>query len=263
VKPVVLLTNDDGCHAAGLLALREALAAIARVVTVAPASEMSGVSHAITLSRQLTVEDLDVDLHSVDGTPTDCVNVAIHHVLGEVPAVVVSGCNHGANLGDDVAYSGTVGAAKEGASLGLPAIAVSQARANPHSDFRAAADLTVSLVAALLRGEVRLQRGTFLNLNLPEGEVKGVSLTRLARRTYRDSVKMVAEETGRRFVWVGGRPEWESMPGTDHHAVIALRHASLSLLGSDLSLAVPPGSPDVLPLCAAMSATLSSRRGPS
>jgi len=261
VSPVVLLTNDDGCHAAGLLALREALTAIARVVTVAPASEMSGVSHAITLSRQLTVEDLDVDLHSVDGTPTDCVNVAIHHVLGAAPDVIVSGCNHGANLGDDVSYSGTVGAAKEGASLGIPAIAVSKARANPHSDFRAAAQLTCALVAALLGGDMRLKRGTFLNLNIPEGDVEGVSLTRLARRTYRDSVKMVSEESRRRFVWVGGRPEWESAPGTDHHAVIGLRHASLSLLGSDLSLAVPAGSPDVLPLCDAMGATLAARRG--
>ena len=127
-RPLILLTNDDGYRAAGLLALRAELARHARVVTVAPATEMSGTSHAITLARPLSVEEFDVDSFAVDGTPADCVTLAIHRLLPEPPAAIVSGINHGANLGDDVGYSATVGAAVEGALSGIPSLAVSTRR---------------------------------------------------------------------------------------------------------------------------------------
>lgn len=238
MRPLVLLTNDDGHAAAGLCALRAALRCEFRVVAVAPAAEMSGVSHAITLTRPLTIEDLGDDVHAVDGTPADCVTIALHHVLTEVPAIVVSGCNHGANLGDDVAYSGTVGGAREAAMFGLPALAVSRARGGPGSDYSPAAALTVALVRAIASGSMSLPRGAFLNVNLPEGEPGGVSVARLSRRVYRDPIRAEAHADGRRYLWVGGRPEWESAEGTDHHAVHGLRHASVSLLGTDASLAL-------------------------
>lgn len=236
MPPLVLLTNDDGHHAAGLQALKARLSREFRVLTVAPAAEMSGVSHAISLGRPLTIEDLGNDVHAVDGTPADCVNIALHHVSSELPAVVVSGCNHGANLGDDVAYSGTVGAAREAALLGLPAIAVSRWRGGPSSDYEPAAEVTCALVRALVSGAFAIPGGAFLNVNLPDASPCGVSLTRLARRVYRDPIRAEQAADGRRFLWVGGRPEWQSLPGTDHHAVFSLGHASVSLLGTDVTL---------------------------
>lgn len=236
VKPLVLLTNDDGHHAAGLQALRARLLLAFRVVVVAPASEMSGVSHAITLARPLTIEDLGDGVHAVDGTPADCVNIALHHVLSEPPRAVVSGCNHGANLGDDVCYSGTVGAAREAAMFGLPSIAVSRWRGAPASDYAPAAAVTAAIVAALIAEPSLLPRGAFLNVNLPDEPPCGASLTRLSRRVYRDPIRAEPAADGRRFLWVGGRPEWETAPGTDHHAVFELRHASLTLLSTDATL---------------------------
>jgi 5'-nucleotidase len=252
VKPLVLLTNDDGHHAAGLQALRRRLLPSFRVVTVAPAAEMSGVSHAITLGRPLAIEDLGDDVHAVDGTPADCVNIALHHVLAERPVAVVSGCNHGANLGDDTFYSGTVGAAREAAMLGLPALAVSRWRGSPQADFEPAAGLTAALVQALTGGGFAMPAGRFLNVNLPDRAPSGVSVARLSRRTYRDPIRAEEADEGRRFLWVGGRPEWDSSPGTDHHALFTLGHASLTLLGTD-STAEPEG---LQALCAGLNAAV-------
>ena len=209
------------------------------VVTVAPASEMSGVSHAITLTRPLSVDVIEDGLHAVDGTPTDCVNIALHRILPRAPDACVSGVNHGANMGDDVGYSATVGAAFEAALFGIPSVAVSQLRGAPHADFGVAAELAVSLVTILADGAVRLPPGTFLNVNVPDGPPRGLSATRLARRVYLDPIEEHGHPGGRTFYWVGGRPKWQSDPGTDHHAVVQLQHASVTLLGTDLSLAVP------------------------
>lgn len=236
MKPLVLLTNDDGHAAAGLVALRAALSASFRVVTVAPAGEMSGVSHAITLARPLTVETMGDDVMSVDGTPADCVNIALHHVLREWPQAIVSGCNHGANLGDDVCYSGTVGAAREAALFGIPSLAVSRVRGGPRSSHSPAGAVTAALVEAILLRQVALPPGTFLNVNLPDRAPCGVSFTRLARRVYRDPIRAETQADGKRYLWVGGRPEWESLEGTDHHAVHALSHVSLTLLRTDATL---------------------------
>ena len=163
--PLILVSNDDGIHSDGLRALADALAAHGDVVVVAPDREQSAVSHALTLHRPLRVERSAPDRYTVDGTPTDCVNLAINGILRERPALVVSGINHGANLGDDVTYSGTVSAAMEGTLLGVPSIAVSQIGRGPY-DFT---------VAAALRGassrracsEHRLPPDTLLNVNVP------------------------------------------------------------------------------------------------
>jgi 5'-nucleotidase len=238
-----LLTNDDGYQAAGLAALREALARHGRVVTVAPAAEMSGVSHALTLSRPLSVELVDEDVHAVDGTPTDCVNLALNRLLRERPSACVSGVNHGQNLGDDVSYSGTVGAAYEATLFGIPSVAVSQVRGEPHSDFGHASRLGAEIARILASRERALPSGTFVNLNAPEGAPLGVSATRLARRVYVGGAAPHDDPLGRRYYWVGGRPAWHSVPGTDHHAVTTLGHASVSLVGTDLSLALPRDMP--------------------
>jgi 5'-nucleotidase len=236
---LLLLTNDDGYQAAGLQALRKALATLGRVITVAPANEMSGVSHALTLARPLSVEEIDRDLWAVDGTPTDCVNIGLNRLVPEPPAACISGINHGQNLGDDVSYSGTVGAACEATLFGIPALAVSQLRGTPHSDFTVAARLATELAGLLAWRVYTLPTGTFLNLNVPETAPAGVSATRLARRIYLESAAPQDGALGRTYHWLGGRPVWQSAPGTDHHAVVTLGHASLSLLGTDLSLAVP------------------------
>lgn len=238
-----LLTNDDGYRAEGLAALREALLSVGRVVTIAPAREVSGISHALTLGRPLTVETLGEDRHVIDGTPTDCVYLALARLLRERPAVCVAGINHGPNLGDDVSYSGTVGAALEGALMGLPSLAVSQVLSPDRpARFRETAALAAGVARALARGDVTLPEGTFLSMNAPATPRRGVSVTRLARRRYLDPVSAREDPRGRTYYWVGGSPRWESEPGTDHHAVHSLGHVSLTLLGTDLSLAVP-GAP--------------------
>lgn len=235
----LLLTNDDGYQAAGLQALSREVARTMDVVVVAPASEMSGVSHALTLSRPLTVERVAAGVHAVDGTPTDCVNLALNRLLAEPPEACVSGINHGGNLGDDVSYSGTVGAAYEATLFGIPSLAVSQVRGGAHASFEPAARLAAALARLLATRRLVLPPGTFLNLNVPDGAVRGVSVTRLARRRYHDETPPTADALGRLQYWVGGRPEWQSEPGTDHDAVSRHGHASLSLLGTDLSLAAP------------------------
>jgi 5'-nucleotidase len=235
---LILLTNDDGYRAAGLRALREALAGHGRVVTVAPAREMSGVGHALTLSRPLSVEELGEDLLVVDGTPTDCVNLALNELVPERPDVVVAGINHGPNLGDDVTYSGTVGAALEGTLFGLPSVAVSQLGADPDSDFGPAAAFTAGLLRPLV-GSCRLPPNTLLNVNVPPGSPRAAVATRLARRTYTEGILRRGDPRGRTYYWVGGRPVWEDEPGTDRHAVTALGAVSVSLLSCDLSAGVP------------------------
>lgn len=240
---LILLTNDDGYRAAGLEALRRELAALGRVVTVAPAREMSGVGHALTLSRPLSVEELGEDLLVVDGTPTDCVNLALNALLPERPRVVVAGINHGQNLGDDVTYSGTVGAALEGSLFGLPSVAVSQARGDDSADFGPAARVTRELVDRLARERAVLPPRTLLNVNAPAGRPAAVSATRLARRTYTDAIVQREDPRGRPYYWVGGRAVWDAAPGTDRHAVAQEGAISVTLLGTDLSAAAPGAEP--------------------
>ncbi len=240
---LILLTNDDGYRAAGLQALRRGLAPLGRVVTVAPAREMSGVSHALTLSRPLSVETIEEDVHAVDGTPTDCTNLALNHLLPGRPDVLVSGVNHGANLGDDVTYSGTVGAAIEGTLFGVPSIAVSQEGAGEGSDFTAVASVAREIARLLGTRSHRLPRGTLLNVNAPRASVSGVRATCLARRTYKDSIVQREDPRGRPYYWVGGSAIWEAWEGSDRHAVAQERAVSVTLLATDLSAGAPGAQP--------------------
>lgn len=207
--PLVLLANDDGYRARGLGLLAEALRPLADVVVCAPEVEQSAASHALSLHRPLRLYQHAPAVFSVDGTPADCVYVALHgdkRVLPRRPDVVVSGVNHGVNLGDDVFYSGTVAAAREGALKGIPSLAVSAAR---DADLEAAAMLAAELTLAL----AGLGAGAaLLNVNVPAGRHWPIRATRLGRRIYRDEVEFRNDPRGREYLWIGG-------PGADHHPI--------------------------------------------
>lgn len=216
-----LVTNDDGIHAEGLKALREAVAPLGRVVTVAPDREQSAASHAITLHHPLRVREVAPDTYAVDGTPTDCVLVAMHGLLEKPPDFVLSGINHGPNMGDDVSYSGTVSAAIEGAILGVPSLAFSLA-AYENLDFTAAA-----LVPRIVQSVTRhgLPGRALLNVNIPSGspaDVRGIRLTRLGHRVYADQLVTRTDPRGRTYHWIGGtKPSWRPDPDTDFTAIQA------------------------------------------
>ena len=215
----ILLTNDDGIHAEGLRAAAEALAEIADVVVVAPDREQSACGHSLTLNRPLRIDEVRPGQFAVDGTPTDCVNLAVHWMLRDQPVdLVVSGINYGLNLGDDVTYSGTVSAALEAHLLGLPAIAFSQ-QINGETSFPRSAKVAATLVRGLL--EHGLPERALFNVNLPAPVPTGVRFTRLARRVYEQVVSERGDPRGRRYFWIGGEPRWEEGPDCDHAAVTA------------------------------------------
>jgi 5'-nucleotidase len=217
MAPVILVTNDDGIHAPGLAALAEALAALGEVHVVAPDREQSAVGHALTLHRPLRVERIGERKFSVNGTPSDCVNLAVLGLLPEAPVLVASGVNHGSNLGDDVTYSGTVSAAMEGTLLGVPSMAVSQADPDAEGFDGAATVARAVAMRLLVEG---LPAKTLLNVNVPRGAIKGVRLTRLGHRVYREKVIREVDPRGRPYYWIGaGPPEWAEDSGADIAAV--------------------------------------------
>lgn len=237
---LILVTNDDGVHAAGIQNLRRALAPLGRVMCVAPDREQSASSHALTLHHPLRMTRLEEDVVSVDGTPTDCVLLAVHGVLDRRPDLLVSGINHGPNLGDDVNYSGTVAAAVEGHRLGIPSLAVSLGR-EPEGDLPFAAEITARLVSHLLArraigaeaaapGGRLAEDGFILNVNVParpRAAIRGFAVTRLGKRIYRDIVVAKEDPHGRPYYWIGGEtPIWDRENGgeeTDFAAVEAGR----------------------------------------
>ena len=185
-RPKILVSNDDGIHAVGLTALAAALEAVGEVYVVAPDRERSAVGHAVTLHRPLRVDRLGPRRFAVNGTPSDCVNLAILGMLPVRPDVVVAGVNAGSNLGDDVTYSGTVSAAMEGTLLGVPSLAVSLIEGSRAADYGPAARAAARLTRLLLRDR---DRGvTLLNVNVPRGRARGLRLTRLGRRIYSEKV---------------------------------------------------------------------------
>ncbi len=220
MRPLILVTNDDGIQAPGLASLAEALAAVGRPVVVAPDQDNSAASHSLTMKRPLRVRPVAEDRYSVDGTPTDCVTLAIGKILKERPSLVVSGINPGPNLGDDVSYSGTVSAAVEGTMLGVCSLAVSLAGEEPCS-FRAAADFAAKLARLILANG--LPKDTLLNVNVPnrkEEEIKGVRFTRQGRRVYDDAIKETYDPWGRKHYWIGGgTPCWDAGEDTDAQAI--------------------------------------------
>jgi len=232
-KPLLLVSNDDGYTSKGIHALAEALGELGEVWVVAPDRENSAVSHSLTLSRPLRLTRLGERHYAVDGTPTDSVTLGICEVLkGRTPDLVVSGINFGANMGDDVHYSGTVSAAFEGVILGVPAIAVSQVLGEGFS-FDTAAAFACTLAARVL--ERGLPPGTLLNVNVPPATPRGVRFTRLGKRRYTEGVIADTDPRGRSCYWIGGGdPIWEPIPGTDFNEVHA-GYISITPLQLDLT----------------------------
>jgi 5'-nucleotidase len=215
----ILVTNDDGYRSAGLMALADRLARLGEVTIVAPVEEASAIGHALTLRRPLRLEQIREGVYGVDGTPTDCVNIAITQVFNnQLPELVVSGINKGWNVGDDVTYSGTVAGALEGALLGVPSIAVSLAATRQTYDFSYSAQAAATLAAALLRRA--LPGRTFLNINVPKGEPKGFRATVQAKRNHVTSVAERHDPKGRSYFWIEeGENEWEPHDRSDYQAV--------------------------------------------
>jgi 5'-nucleotidase len=219
---LILCTNDDGYLATGLRVLSEAAAALGEVQIVAPDREQSASSHSLTMHFPLRAHRLGPGTQSVDGTPTDCVALAVGELLGgERPDVVLSGINHGANMGEDVLYSGTVAGAMEATILGIPAVALSYAGRDP-AGIPAYGDTLERLLPQLVRRD-GFPAETLLNVNLPPippSEVRGVRVTRLGRRVYTDSITRARDPNGREYFWIGGGGiEWRADADTDFWAV--------------------------------------------
>jgi 5'-nucleotidase len=232
----VLLTNDDGIAAPGLQAARRTLRELDGVEldVIAPDSNRSATARSITTRSPLTVEKVEFDDgdvgYATDGTPVDCVRFAELGLVGGRPDLIVSGINHGANLGDDITYSGTVAAAFEGIVLGIPAVAISQQSSgggmgyvSGRFDFAVAAPFAAELVRRL-QGEP-MPAATLINVNCPAGEPKGIEVTRLGKRIYNDELKLVGEESDkrRRYEIYGWKPGYEEIDGTDLYAVASGR----------------------------------------
>lgn len=232
--PRILVTNDDGVFSEGIRLLAERLGELGEVIVVAPDREQSASGHSLTLHRPLRMRRLEENVHSVDGTPTDCVNLAVLWLLRDRrPDLLVSGINFGLNLGDDVTYSGTVSAAFEASLLGIPSVAFSQEVGEPFS-FAPAADFARQLVGRLVAEPQ--PKDLLLNVNLPAGPGPhgGVRLTRLGKRVYQEVVVEKEDPRGRRYFWIAGTPEWTVEEGTDHAAVASGR-VSITPLHLDLT----------------------------
>lgn len=232
----ILLSNDDGYRARGLQSLRAAVATVCdQVVTVAPDRNRSGASNSLTLDRPLRLREIEPDLYCVEGTPTDCVHLAITGLLENEPDMVLSGVNEGANLGDDVLYSGTVAAATEGRFLGLPAIAFSLAGEQPQH-YDTAARVALVLLERLRRDPLPVD--TILNVNVPDlpwASLEGFEATRLGHRHRAERVVKDSDPRGRPIYWIGpAGPESDAGPGTDFHA-IANRKVSITPIQTDLT----------------------------
>jgi 5'-nucleotidase len=215
--PLLLVTNDDGVHAPGIKALGKALQPLGEVCVVAPDREVSACSQALTLKHPLRAERIEENVHAVDGTPADCVNLAVVKLLPRRPDLVLSGINRGANLGEDIFYSGTVGGAREGTFFGLAAIAFSLA-AKAETDFSHAAAFAARLVSLVL--EKGLPERTLLNVNVPPGLPRGAAITIQGRREHEGTILEALDPRRRTYYWIEeGRDRWLSDEMSDIHAV--------------------------------------------
>ena len=216
---LVLLTNDDGIKAEGLRALKKELSKTAEVWVVAPAGEQSAISHSLTLKKQLEVKKISDKTFSVNGTPTDAVMIGVYGILKKKPDLLVSGINHGPNLGEDVTYSGTVAGAIEGSLMGIPSIAVSVSDLDS-SYFTKAAKFVKKLT--LLIHKKGLPKGTLLNVNIPakKGKLEGYEITRLGKKRKRKVELKKINSRNRSFWWIGNEnTSWINSSGTDCSAV--------------------------------------------
>jgi 5'-nucleotidase len=235
-RPLIVLSNDDGVHAEGLTALRRALRDLADVVVMAPEREQSASSHRITLSRPLRHRVIADGVHAVDGTPADCVYIALNlaGLLPRRPDLVVSGINHGFNLAMDVVYSGTVAAAREAALRGFFALAISS---DPGADMDRVARDSVPIITRALALRAARTGPLLLNVNHPREAPRGVRATRLGRRDYEDIVEVRTDPRGRSYYWIGGPvTSHDPADGVDTAAVdagfISVTPLSLELTGN-------------------------------
>ena len=216
----ILVTNDDGVSSAGLRALADAMRKLGTVCIVAPEREQGAVGHSITLHKPLRLSRIAKDVYAVNGTPSDCVVLAVTQLFRKPPDLVVSGINRGVNLGDDVTYSGTVSAALEGTLLGVPSLAISQ-EGTRNFQFKTAAYYARQIARTVL--ERGLPEETFLNVNIPDrlrASIPGVRLTSLSRRRFENPVVEKVDPRGRRYYWIAGtRVSWERHPPSDHEAL--------------------------------------------
>lgn len=231
----ILLSNDDGYLAQGLIALADGLRSFADISVVAPDKNRSAASNSLTLEMPLRAHEMANGFIKVDGTPTDCVHLAITGLLKEEPDMVFSGINHGANLGDDVLYSGTVAAATEGRFLGLPAVAMSMVSSNPQH-FASAVNVAQIILQRLL--DKPLAKDILLNVNVPDlpwSDIKGFQSTRLGQRHKAEPVIQSQDPRGRAIYWVGPPgAEQGAGPGTDFYAV-SQGYVSVTPLQLDLT----------------------------
>ncbi|MDX9975632.1 MAG: 5'/3'-nucleotidase SurE [FCB group bacterium] len=234
-RPLILVTNDDGIYAPGIALLAAALEDVGEIWVYAPDRQQSAVGHGVSLHRPLRVTELKDRWFMVDGTPADCVMLAVRDLLYARPDLVVSGINPGANLGDDVTYSGTVAGAYEGMLLGIKSVAVSDVRYKP-AHVETAARYAARLAEKLLAEG--LPRNTMLNVNVPDvpyEELKGVAVTRMGRRDYQDVIVKRMDPRGGAYYWIGGaEPSHEMEEGTDFEA-IAEGKVSITPLHRDLT----------------------------
>jgi len=205
--PIILVTNDDGIHSPGLIALARGMKELGEVYIVAPDRERSAVSHSLTLHRPLKVEKLSEDVFSIDGTPTDCVILAISKLLPERPALVASGINRGGNLGGDISYSGTVSGAIEGTILGIPSFAISLVTGDEPQPihFESASAFATRIGRSIL--EKSLPPDTLLNINVPnadKGKILGIRFTRQGKIVYNNAIQEIHDPRGKMHYWLGG-----------------------------------------------------------
>lgn len=231
----ILVSNDDGIQAPGIRALTEALEPLGEVTVVAPLTEQSATSHALTLHHPLRVKELGPRSFGVEGTPTDSVLLAVKELLPDPPDLVVSGINQGPNMGEDVLYSGTVAAAMEGAILGIPSLAVSLASWKDH-DFDGASVVAAGLARTLLSRE--LPPRFLLNVNVPpvpRASLGGLRITQLGNRVYNDVIIKKTDPRGRAYYWIGGgEPSWTPSTESDF-AAVSEGHVSVTPLLMNLT----------------------------
>ena len=216
----ILVSNDDGVHAAGIIALAHEMSKLGEVIVVAPDRNRSGASNSLTLSRPLRVLQLENGFYSVEGTPTDCVHLALTGLLEDPVDLVVSGINHGANMGDDIIYSGTVAAAMEGCNFGISSIAISMV-SDEEKNYEAAAVIAAQVAAKIANNQ--LPARSLLNVNVPSSslaEIKGLQVTRLGTRHAAEPIIKMKDPRGKTIYWVGmAGPEEDAGLGTDFHAI--------------------------------------------
>ena len=233
-RPLILVTNDDGVYAPGIRALFSAMQSLGRAVIVAPEQDKSAVSHSLTMNRPLRVRELETDIYTLDGTPTDCVTLGMNKVLPRKPDLLVSGINPGVNLGDDISYSGTVSAAIEGTIYSIPSLAFSLAGEAPFN-FSIASGVAWKLASMAL--SFGLPENTLLNVNVPAretAEIRGIRFTCQGRRVYENAIQETSDPWGRTHYWIGGGTvHWSGGRNTDEEA---LRKGYISVTPIQLDL---------------------------